>query len=209
HFARRQLEQRDRAFARDELRLRARRARHLGALAGPQLDVVDYRTGRNVLERQGIARQDVGFRTRRNGGAHFEAFRRDDVALLAIGIFEQRDAGRAVGIVFDRSNLRRYAEFVALEIDHAVALLVAAADEARGDAAGRVAAARFMPRLEQWFFRLVARDVYALHHGHIAQARSCGAEFFNGHVFSARLHFRELGPLLSRFEYDVSLLPVR
>ena len=48
---------------------------------------------------------------------------------------------RAVGIVLDRRDRRRHAHLVALEVDHAVALLVAAAAEARGDAAVVVAAA--------------------------------------------------------------------
>ena len=44
-FARRQLQQRHRAFARNQLRLRARRTRHLRAFAGPQFDVVDDGAG--------------------------------------------------------------------------------------------------------------------------------------------------------------------
>ena len=63
-FARGQLQQRDAAFVRNQLRLRAGRARHLRALAGLQLDVVNHRAGRDVLQRQRIADQNVGRRAR-------------------------------------------------------------------------------------------------------------------------------------------------
>jgi hypothetical protein len=56
-----------------------------------------------------------------------------------VGVVEERDAAGAIGIAFDRRHLRRRA-LLALEIDHAVALLVAAA-AAAGDAA-MVAACR-------------------------------------------------------------------
>ena len=73
--------------------------------------------------------------------AHLEAVGREDVALLAVGVVEERDARRAVGIVFDRGDRGRHADLVALEVDDAVALLVTAAAEAAGDAAVVVAAA--------------------------------------------------------------------
>ena len=63
-FARRQLQQRLVAFAGNQLRLRACRARHLPALARLQLDVVHHGAGRNVLQRQRVADQDVGRRDR-------------------------------------------------------------------------------------------------------------------------------------------------
>ena len=135
HFGRRQFQQRHRAFARNQLRLRAGRTRHLRAFAGPQFNVVDDGAGGNILEGQGIADQDVGFGSGRNRGADHQTFGRDDVALLAIRIVQQRDARRTVRIVFDRGDFRRNAEFVALEIDDPVSLLVAARDEARSHAA--------------------------------------------------------------------------
>ena len=79
--------------------------------------------GRDVLERQGIADQNVGFGAGGDGCADLQTIGRNDVALFAIRIMQQRDARRAVGIVFDRGDLRRNAGFVALEIDDAVACL--------------------------------------------------------------------------------------
>ena len=48
HFTRRHTQLRVLAFLRDELRKRSRRTRHLPALAGTQLDVMNLRAERNV-----------------------------------------------------------------------------------------------------------------------------------------------------------------
>ena len=70
-----------------------------------------------------------------------QAVGREDVALLAVHVVEQRDARRAVRVVLDGRDLGGDADLVPLPVDDAVALLVAAAAEARGDAAVVVAAA--------------------------------------------------------------------
>ncbi len=63
-LAGRQLQKRVVAFLSNQLRLRAGRTRHLRALARPKLDRMHRGAGRNILERQRIADQDVGIRTR-------------------------------------------------------------------------------------------------------------------------------------------------
>src|SRR6266540_1265713 len=73
----------------------------------------------------------------RNG----EAVRRQDVALLAVEVVEQRDPGGPVRVVLDRRHLGRHPVLVAAEVDDAVALLVATAAVPRGDAAVHVAPA--------------------------------------------------------------------
>ena len=95
-LAGRQLQQRVVAFLRHQLRLSSGRARHLRALARPQLDVVHRGAGGNVLQRQRIADQDVGLRTADDLLRPPSADRLQDVALLAVGIVQQRDARRAV-----------------------------------------------------------------------------------------------------------------
>ena len=86
-------------------------------MPGRKFNVVDDRAGGNVLERQGIADQNIGFGTGGNCGADLQTIGRDDVALLAIRIIQQRNARRTVRIVFDRRDYGRNAELVALEID--------------------------------------------------------------------------------------------
>ena len=63
----------------------------------------------------------------------------NDVALLAVGITQQRDARRTAGIVFDRDHRRRNPVLVALEVDQAQLAFVAAAAEPHGRVA-RIAA---------------------------------------------------------------------
>src|SRR6185295_11781572 len=108
------------ALARDELHRGAGAARNLAALARFQLDVVDLRAERDVLQRQAVARQDVDVGARDDGVAHLDAERLQDVALLAVRVRQQRDARRAVRVVLDGRDLRRDVRLVALEVDHPV-----------------------------------------------------------------------------------------
>src|SRR5205823_7881978 len=125
-FARRQLELRVVAFARDQLSLRAGRTGHLAALAGLQLDIVDYGAGRNIFERKRIADQNIGRGSGQNLAPDFETRGGQDVALLAIDVVQQGNARTAVRVVFDGGNDGRDARLVALEIDFAIGFLVAA-----------------------------------------------------------------------------------
>ena len=56
-----------------------------------------------------------------------QAVRQEHVALLAVAVEEQADAGRPVRVVLDRREPGGHAELVALEVDPAVVLLLAAA----------------------------------------------------------------------------------
>src|SRR5438034_11748521 len=86
-----------------------------------------------------------------------------DVALLAVLIVQQRDARRTVGIVLNRRHGGRNTDLVTLEIDHAVRLLVAPADEWRSHPPVAVATAGPLLGLEQRFLgplfgNVLARD---------------------------------------------------
>src|SRR4029079_6484427 len=144
HFAdlaRAQPELRIRAFAREELRGGAGRARELRALAGQHLDTVHQRADRNVPERQRVARLDRRFRARLQLRARAEALGRDDVAALAVGVEQEREVRASVRVIVQALDLGVDAVLVAPEIDQAVVLLVAAALVAHRDAALVVAAA--------------------------------------------------------------------
>src|SRR2546425_286205 len=119
HLARRQLERRPLALLRQELRLRAGAPAHLRAAARLELHVVNERADRDIAERQRVARQDVGLRSRHDGVAHFEAERRDDVALLAVTVVEQCEPCGAIGIILDPRHARRDAELLTPEVHRA------------------------------------------------------------------------------------------
>ena len=143
-LAARHAQRRELALARHQLRADARRADHLAALAGLQLDVVHDRAEGDVLERHRVAGPDLGVGARHHRVADAEPDGRQDVALLAVRVVQQRDARRAVRVVLDRRDLGRDAELVALEVDAAIQALVSAAAMPRRDVAAGVAAARLL-----------------------------------------------------------------
>src|SRR4249919_3112848 len=106
------LDRRILAFLRDDLDGRARAAGDLTAFARPQLDVVHHRSERHVLERQGVARQDVDAGARHDRVADLHARRLQDVSLLAVGVGQQRDVRRSVRVVLDRRHRRGNVRFV-------------------------------------------------------------------------------------------------
>jgi hypothetical protein len=115
---------------------------------------------RDVAQRQAVARLDVGGRPVLDPVALLEPVRRDDVALLAVGVVQECDPGRAVGVVLDVRDLGRHAVLVvATEVDDAVGALVATALVTGGDPAGVVAAALAVQRADQRLLRLGARDL--------------------------------------------------
>ena len=140
------------AFLALHLHAGAGAAGQLRALAGHEFQRVDHGAHRHEAQRQGVAQAGFGLGTGVHGGAHGQALGGQDVALLAVGVVQQGDAGAAVGIVLDGGDLGGHARLVtALEVDDAVQTLVPAADEAAGDAATVVASAglgqRFGERL--------------------------------------------------------------
>src|ERR1700733_4349662 len=158
-FARRHAHLRVVAFLGHELRGAAGAAHELAALAGLQLDVVDDGAERDVRERQRVADLDVGGRTGLDHVADLEQRGREDVALLAVAVVQQREPRRAVGVVLDRGDLRRNRVLGALEIDDAVLLAVAAAFVARRDVAVVVAARVLLAHLDQRPLRILLRDL--------------------------------------------------
>ena len=109
---------------------------------------------RDVAERHRVAGLDVGVAAGDDLVADLHAVGREDVALVAVDVVEERDARRAVGVVLDGRDQRGDADLVALPVDDAVALLVSAAAEARGDAPVVVAAARARLVLDELAERL-------------------------------------------------------
>jgi len=95
------------------------------------------------------------------------AARRDDVATLAVHVQQQGQVGAAVRVVFEALDLRRDAILVALEIDEAIVLLVAAALVPDRDVAVVVAARTALLVFDERGNRsaLVQVGIDDLHHG--------------------------------------------
>jgi len=164
-----------------ELGVGAGGADHLGPLAGPQLDVVDERPQGDVAQGHGVAGLDVGRGARDDRIAHLQLRRGDDVALLAVGVADERDARRAVRVVFDGLHLRRDVRLLAAEVHHAVLALVPAAAVAARHAAGVVPAARLPDRAGQALLGLRGRDLLEGRAGLVPPGRRRGLHGFDRH----------------------------
>ena len=180
-FAGGQTDLRVRAFLSHQLSGVAGTANELAAAARNDLNVVDQRTERDVADRQGVARLDVRAFTADYGVAGLQVDRRQDVALLAVGVVEQRDERGAVRIVLDAGNLGRDAVLVALEVDHAVLDLVAAALMANGDLALLIAAGILLLAFQKGLFRRRLGDFLEGEHRHETSGRGSRLINTNSH----------------------------
>ena len=111
----------------------------MAAPASLQLDVVNHRAHRDVLDRQRVADLGLSIWPRHHPIAHLQAHRRQDVALLAVGVDNQGDARRPVRVILNRIDPPRHTKLVALEIDDAIGLLVTATLVANGQSSLDVA----------------------------------------------------------------------
>ena len=162
-----------------------------------------------------VARQDVDVVAGDDRVADLQAERLQDVALLAVGVGQQRDARRAVRVVLDRRHRCRDVALVALEVDDAVVALVAAAAPPRRQLAVVVAAARLAQRLGQRLVRLARRDLVERLDGLEPPAGRGRVVLSDWHdrlfLIQPRTLTRPRGTrdLLAVPELDVGLLPVR
>ena len=185
HFAGRHTDGRESALLRHELRGVARGADELRTLARVHFDVVDNGTHGDVRQRQSVARLDVGALAGNDHITGGETDRSEDVAALAVGILDQRDVGAAVGVVLQAEDLRLDVALVALEVDDAVLLPVAAAVMTNGDAAVVVAAGALLLDLDQGLLRggmLV--DPIKAGNGHVPAGGGDRTIGFNRHSLS-------------------------
>src|SRR5690606_35107796 len=106
-----------------------------------------------ISKRQRIADPDIAARSAGHGVALRQPLRVQDVALLAVGVDQQRDSRGAVRIVLDLGDTSRDPELVALEVDLAIHPLVTTTAVTHRDVTLVVAATRLLERLEQRLFR--------------------------------------------------------
>jgi hypothetical protein len=187
-LARIQAQDRHALVTADELSVGTGRTRDLAALAGLQLDIVDDGADRHGRKRHRIARLHVDRFAGDDLVAYGQTLRRQDVVQLAVVILDQRDEGGAVRVVLDPLDRRGHIELAALEIDDAVRTLVAAADEAGGDAAVIVAAARLGQAFRQALDRLALIEGRAVDENQLTKAGRYRFEIL-------QCHFTVLAPL--------------
>src|SRR5690606_28182920 len=109
-------------------------------------DVVQREADGDVPEPVAVSDLRLGGVAREDLRADAQPHRSEDVALLAVGVVQERDAGAAVRIVFDRHDAGRDAVLLATEVDATVLALVSAAPEPGGGVAVVVPPARLLHR---------------------------------------------------------------
>src|SRR5262249_48119268 len=108
--------------------------------------------------------------------------RREDVTLLTVHIVDQRDAGRAVGIVLDGCDPPRHAELVALEVDDPVEPPRATAAMPGRYMPVRVAAAVLFQHFGERLVWLRRRDLLEGRDGHPTPTRRCWLVLLDRHL---------------------------
>src|SRR5262245_5304504 len=186
HLGRGQPQRGERAFLGDQLDCNAGAAAQLGARTRLQLDVVHGRADGDVAQRQRVADADLGTLSALQYVTDCEAFRSDDVALLAVEVVEQRDARVAVRVVLDRCDLCGYAVLRAAEVDHAIPLLVPTAAVTRCHPAVAVAATTLRLGLRERLLGLGLGDLREVRRRLEPPSGARRLAFTNGHVSSRR-----------------------
>src|SRR5262245_52982363 len=206
HLARRQPQLRVVPVRGHQLAIGPRRARDARGAAREQLDVVQVGAERNVPQRKTIAGLDLGRGSRLQHVPDLDAIWSQDVATLPVEVVEERDARRAVRIVFDARHPRRHAVLVTTEVDQAIALLVAAADPAHRHVAIVVAAAGLELALGQRLERLAPAQLRVVGQLRVPERRRHRTEFLQGH--GRFLDLLEQLDLLIGLQRHDGLLPV-
>ncbi|MCY1513544.1 hypothetical protein D9M68_480520 [compost metagenome] len=175
HFAGAKTQGYVRTFTRDQLGGSTSGTSDLSAFARLQFDTVNGATNRNVAQRHVVASLDRRTDTGNQLIAGYHAFRGDDVATLAVRVFQQSDVSSTVRIVFNALDDGRNAILVAAEVDQTIVLLVTTTDMTGGDTTVVVTAARLGFLLEQ---RCVGSAFVQLliHHFH-DKATTSGSRF--------------------------------
>src|SRR5690606_4132414 len=181
HLARAQAQGGVALVAGDQLHAGAGGAGQLRTLAGLHLDAVHGGADRDVGQRQRVAGADGRIAAGDHLVTGLQPLRGDDVATLAVDVHQQRDVGGAVRVVLDPLHAGGDALLVALEVDDAVVLLVAATDVPGGDPAMVVAAAGLGLLLDQGGVRGTLVQVRMDHADRVAAAGGGGLESHQRH----------------------------
>ncbi len=184
HFAGGHTQQSVLAFLGDELGVGSGGAAELTAATGVQLDVVQHGTHGNAGHGQRIAGLDVGLVAGDEHIALLHAERSENIALFTVGIVQERDAGGAVGVVFDVGHGSRDVELVPLEVDDAVQTLHAAAATTARHATMIVAASLFGETFRKGLLRRGPRDFLKVGNRLKTASRRGGFQLAHSHVYT-------------------------
>ena len=91
---------------------------------------MDDRTDRDVSQWEAVPYLRCCFSTRHHLLTYLQAVRSEDISLRTIGIVQQSDTSRTIGVVLDALDCSRDTVLVPLEVDETKLLLVTTTDVA-------------------------------------------------------------------------------
>ena len=156
-------------------------------------DVVDFRTKRDVLQFQAVANFDVGVGARNDFHSNRQTIGAEDIALFAIGIADERNAARAIRIVFDRNDATRNTNLVTTEVDQTIALFVTTTVMTTRDATHVIAATRFRQFHHETAFRRLRSHIFSAQDRHETTTSRCRFETLKRHFSPSKSLIAHLG----------------
>jgi hypothetical protein len=105
----------------------------LATLTDVQLYIMDIHTRRDVLHRHGIARLGLNANATFHNIAGLDAHGRQNIPHVRVGILNQRNMTRAIGIVFDALHRSDHTVFVSLEVNPPIDTAGTTSTMTRGD----------------------------------------------------------------------------
>lgn len=145
----------------------------LAAATRVHLDVEDLVSDRDELHLHAVARLHLRALAGNDLIACLHALRSQNVALLAVHVVNQRDACRAVWIVFQCNDRRRNVHFVRLaEVDVTEQTLVSSTAVADGDAALAVATGNALLTAYKALLRALLAQIREVGDRHLTSSRS-------------------------------------
>ena len=157
-FTGRQLDDSVLAVARKQLRIGTGATYNLGTLTGTQFNVVNQRTERNFAQVKRVAQIGRDILAGNHLLAYLKTLGRQNISLFTIGVCQQSDTCRTIGIVFNGFYDSGYLILFAFKVNDTVLSFMTTADITHGSVTLVIATARFTEGNDQRFFGLGSRD---------------------------------------------------
>src|SRR3989338_4821098 len=141
HFARRKLHVGSLSFFGHEDRVTAGTANDLTATVPCKFDVMDLGAKRNFFQRKRVPRLDLRTRPARDSHPDRQSHGSKNVSFFFVGILNERDPRRAIGVIFYGDDFARHTGLVSLKINESVLPLMPSPAPAGCHPAVRVATA--------------------------------------------------------------------
>jgi hypothetical protein len=154
---------------------------HYSASTGLQLDVVDHGTYRDVGQLKSVAWSYVRLGPCHDGHPNLKSYRAKDVTFLSVGIVDQSDPSRTVGVIFHGGNLAGNPDLVSLKIYDTVPFGVSAPTMAHRDPTVVISTAFFSDRGQKRTLRLALGNLFVGLDAHETPTRRRGIIFLDSH----------------------------